>query len=371
MKLAFLDDSKLDYTPQTPFDRPLGGTQSAAAYLTAALAARGHEVALINSSSETGRIHGVDVPGRNAGRVSVVNKFDALIVLTRPTGRGFRNGGVTVPMISWQHKSIEAGEIRPFALAEERAAWDAVAFVSDHQRLGFKEKFGIDGVVMRNAASPASLVQPFERFLDRREDPTLIYASAPGRGLDILLFAFALIRESLPEAKLKICSDQGIYQAGGAKDDYAAFYAMARTMPGVEFIGAVSQTDLAAQFARSDILAYPTNFLETSCIVAMEAAASGCLFAAADYGPLRETLAGFGVFIPLAAFRGKLSRDFASLIIDTVGAARADPDAYRRRRLEQSQWFRATHSWDARAQAWEAWLTDLLARPRVVRSPRA
>ena len=41
MRLAFVDPIDWDYTVQTAFERPLGGSQSALCYLTAALLAEG------------------------------------------------------------------------------------------------------------------------------------------------------------------------------------------------------------------------------------------------------------------------------------------------------------------------------------------
>lgn len=46
MRLTFVDPCRWDYDVDTPFERPLGGSQSALAYLTAALAGRGHDVVL-------------------------------------------------------------------------------------------------------------------------------------------------------------------------------------------------------------------------------------------------------------------------------------------------------------------------------------
>jgi hypothetical protein len=50
----------------------------------------------------------------------------------------------------------------------------------------------------------------------------------------------------------------------------------------------------------------------------------------------------------------------AKLAIEAVQAARAEPDAYRRGRAQQSAWFRRTHTWAARAAEWETWLGGLL-----------
>ena len=364
MKIAFLDDADLDYTPQTPYDAPLGGTQSAAAYLSAALAERGHAVTLINNTASPGACRGVDTRDRGAARPEILNGFDALVVLTRPAGRALRRMGVTVPLISWQHKAAAAGGVAGLADPVERSAWNAVVYVSQQQRQTFRDRFGLDGEVLRNAVSPATLEIPLrpQSFLDRGEDPALIYASAPGRGLDTLLIAFAAIREALPAATLRICAHKGTEAPSEARDEYRAYYALARTLPGVTVTGAVSQSALAQAFSQADIMAYPTTFMETSCIVAMEAAAAGCLFAATDHGPLRETLAGYGVFTPLVNSRPALCSNFADLVVEAVRSARAGPEAFNRRRLEQAAMFRQTHSWSARAAEWEDLLEGVRAR---------
>lgn len=94
MKIVFHDDSPLDYSPQTPFDRPLGGAETTAAYLSAALAARGHEVALINRAPAGAPVRGVEMLGPHAARQSIINRYDVMISLTRPLGAEFRKNGV-------------------------------------------------------------------------------------------------------------------------------------------------------------------------------------------------------------------------------------------------------------------------------------
>ncbi len=364
MKLAFFDDNKLDYTPDTPFERPLGGAESTAAYLTAALASCGHDITLINQSSQPGVHRGVKVTGRTGARADHLNAHDAVVVMTRPMGRILREGGVRVPLIYWQHKAATSQEAQQLRDPAQRDPWNAVVYVSDQQRDAFIKRFGLDGVVLRNAASPAALAARFveQTFIDRGEDPTLIYASAPGHGLELLLASFAVIRETLPGARLRICSDGGLYQQSKEDDPYSALYALARALPGVEFTGSVSQTQLGVLMSQSDILAYPTIFMETSCIVAIEAAAAGCLYVGNDYGPLRETLAGYGHFTPAVDSRTLTAFNVAKLAIEAVGGARADPEAYRRGRAQQSAWFRQTHTWDRRAAEWETYLAGLLGR---------
>ena len=78
MKIAFFDPIGWDYTPITPFERPLGGSQSAAVYLARELAARGHGVTLFNGTSRPGIYLGVDCPGMIRG------VYSAVMPITRP-----------------------------------------------------------------------------------------------------------------------------------------------------------------------------------------------------------------------------------------------------------------------------------------------
>lgn len=363
MRIAFFDNGPLHYTPATPYEQPLGGTESAAAYLSAAMAGRGHRVALINRTVSVAPVHGVEIPGPGSVNRPFLSGFDVVVALSRSTGRQLRQRGFTGKLVCWQHRSAQFGGIESLAAPDERSAWDGLVFVSDQQRREFAKRFGLDGTVIRNAASPGALagaVSP-ETFVQRGADPVLIYASAPGRGLDLLLLSFPAIREALPGATLRICSDQGIYQGAGEDDPYSAYYAVARALAGVEFVGSLSQSSLGAAFAAADILAYPTNFIETSCIVAMEAAVCGCLVMGTDLGALTETMAGYGVFTPFLAERAAVVGAFARLMVETVQDARAEPDAYRQRRAEQAAYFRATHTWEKRAEEWETYLGACLS----------
>ena len=362
MKIAFCDNGILDYTPDTPLERPLGGTESAAAYLSAAMAARGHDVALINRSSRIGKIRDVTVTGIEGARAENLQKYDVAICLTRPLGANLRKIGFANCLVSWQHMVADAERVRAFAEPNERQAWNGFAFVSDYQREEFFRVFGIEGVTLRNAASPAALsvqISPMT-FLDRGDDPILIYTSAPGRGLDMLLAAFAAARERLPNLRLKICSDEGIYHRDREADRYGAFYALARALQGVEFTGSVGQRELAEHLSGADVFAYPTEFRETSCIAAIEAAVCGCTIVTTDYGALRETMNGFGSFMPPVNSRSQTAGKFAELIWTVTANARADPDLFRRRRADQVAAFRASHTWASRAEEWEQWLGTLL-----------
>lgn len=79
---------------------------------------------------------------------------------------------------------------------------------------------------------------------------------------------------------------------GGAwLDDYVReFWREVDRTPGVFFHGRVSWAKLASHFRTAGVWLYPTRFIETSCMSAMEAAAAGCCTVTSRVGALQETV---------------------------------------------------------------------------------
>jgi len=372
MKIAFLDPIDWDYTPFTPLERPLGGSQSAICYLTPELTALGHEVTLINGVLKPGVYARVNCPGQAAGLTpEYLNQFDAVIGVNSAMGVKLREGGVTTPLILWSQQASDQKDMQGLREADERLAWNAFFLVSDWQAASYASEFGIrpDRIaVLRNAAAPIfQSLQPRARpFFRTGKPPVLAYTSTPFRGLLLLLLSFPSIREAIPQCRLRVFSSMGVYQQNSEHEPlYRSLYALARALPGVEYMGSVSQTALAAALAEADMLAYPNVFPETSCITAMEAMAAGCLVCTSRLGALPETTAGFGFLMDLPADILQMAQAFVALVVGVYRDACAAPDRFDDAIVRQRAYAREHYTWAARAREWAA------ALPRVLRQVRA
>ncbi len=372
MKVAFVDPVSWDYTPFTPLERPLGGSQSAICYLTPELAALGHEVTLLNQVSKPGIYAGVRCAQRKAAlSAGYLNQFDAVIVVNGAMGARLREGGVTAPLILWSQQSVDQRDVQDLRKPEERAAWNSFFLVSDWQAGGYASEFGIPReriAVLRNAAGPVfeSLESRAPPFFRTGKPPVLVYTSTPFRGLLTLLVAFPMIRESIPDCRLRVFSSMAVYQLSLDREPlYHSLYALARSLPGVDYAGSVSQTTLAAALAEADVLAYPSTFPETSCIVAMEAMAAGCLVCTTTLGALPETTAGFAFLMDLPTDVLQMAQSFAALVVRVCREAAAAPDRFEEAIARQRRYVRANYAWTARAREWNAALTRVLAESRT------
>lgn len=128
------------------------------------------------------------------------------------------------------------------------------------------------------------------------------YSSSPDRGLEKLLDLWPRICELAPLApppELHVYYGFENWRKsaklhGSAADVVRADWLTYRlsTTPGVFNHGRAGQAEVARSFLRSQLWLYPTDFLETSCITAMEAQAAGCRIVATRCGALPETVPG-------------------------------------------------------------------------------
>jgi glycosyltransferase involved in cell wall biosynthesis len=366
VRLAFVDAIAWDYNVRSPFEGPLGGSQSAVCYLAAHLAASGQSVWLINNGSARGTIDGVEHLGLAAVTAEEIGALglDSCIVMNDSrVGAAVRDlVGSGVPIVLWVQANTEARSTAALADPEVAAPFDAFAFVSEWQRQRYLTGFGLPPErtrVLRNAIAPA-----FERRVDAgagilaamRDPPTLVYTSVPTRGLALLVEAWPDIRRHAPSARLSIFSSMGVYRTAETEES-TRLYEVCRTMPGIDYVGSVPQPVLAEKLVGAAVFAYPTEFAETACIAALEAMASGAVVVASDHGALSETTAGFGRLVGLDPDRQRYLAGFVRAVISVLDRAAArDPELERELRA-QVEFVNDRYTWRQRARDWTAWLS--------------
>ncbi len=270
MHIAFVDFIAWNYSIETAYDRPLGGSQSALCYLAEQLAARGHEVQLINNATLPGVSRGVICLPLAKAKPDLWQKFDAVVILN-----GVKQGRAIRPLlrtgaklIAWLQHADDQPAVRPLADAEFRDVFDHFAFVSEWQQQRFAETFHIPGSqsrVLRNAIGPAfrGRFKPGQSILAAKRRPAVLaYTSTPFRGLDLLVHAFPAIHAQAKGVTLRVFSSMQVYQMASERNAalYGCMYQLCQDTPGIEYIGAVPQCAWPSNWPMSRSWLIPTIF---------------------------------------------------------------------------------------------------------------
>lgn len=368
MRLAFLDTTFGDYTPQTMQAAPLGGMQSAACYLALAMARTGVDVTLVNGTTAPGIVDGVMCRHHGTMPVSLLARFDVLVVMGGCDSESARNlcaaRDTQCRLVLWTQHAGDQPAVANLGDPGVANLWDAFIFVSRWQREDYIRRFRLPRHrchIMRNAPAPcfAGLFAPEERISDAKPwPPVLAYTSTPFRGLDVLLTAMPIIRAAIPGTRLKVLSSLEAYQVPLARDPYAPLYDRCRATEGVEYLGGVSQPVLAATLRGVTALAYPNRYPETSCISVMEGMAAGCLVVSSRLGALPETGAGYSRLLSVPPDPAQHAVQFANAIVAELNRHHEQPEGSERYLRAQIQHANADQGWARQAAFWLSFLSD-------------
>jgi predicted O-linked N-acetylglucosamine transferase (SPINDLY family)/glycosyltransferase involved in cell wall biosynthesis len=365
MKIAFVDFHPIGYTCDTPSGFPLGGTQSAVAYLSAALARRGHDVIVINGVQAPVSAEAVRFVGKDCLTSVFLNQFDAVVVVSIALGRELRAAGIARPLLLWCHHDANQPAVQNLLSPQERAAWNGFAMITRWQAEHYARAMAIspaEQCVLGNAISPFFHDLPESpRWFVRGDAPVLYYTSTPFRGLEVLLAAMPALRAAVPGIRLRVFSGMRLYGVAPRDDEFAWLYDRCRATDGVEYIGPLPQKLLAAAMATADVLAYPCTFPETACIAAMEAMAAGSMIVSTRLGALEETTAGFAFLMEPTSDKSLLADKYADFLTRRIKQVLEPSSLIVPRLTGQRQFARENYNWERRAEEWERWLLSGLA----------
>ncbi len=359
MRVAFVDRLGWDYQPDTVYREPMGGSQSAVCYLTAALAQRGVTVALVNHSTESREVLGVQCHSVEHLPEGFWHHFDAVVVFNE-SGSGLawretlQGAAESSPkLILWTQHDTNQPAMQALHDLLERTIYDRFVFVSEWQRQQYLNHFGLEAArthVLRNAIAPSLEQLPPVG----EKEPLVVYTSTPFRGLAELLALWPAIHRECPEARLEVFSSLKVYRQTPEVDraQFGELYDRCQRLPGVTYRGSIPQPELAQVLHKALILAYPNTFPETSCIAVLEALAAGCHVVTSELGALPETGGGWATLIPLG-------ETYGAQFVAAVASILRDREALRAQRDRQSAQTKADHTWSRRAAQWVAWLQEV------------
>lgn len=286
MKIAFVDTSGILYDEETPLKKPLGGTESAVAFLSAALKNKLVDCKIINVDASTEE--------SEAASYSTINEYDIVVVISRPLEcfKLRKKYGFKGKMVYWTGESYDQPVNRFLNEQDVAGSIDKVVLLSQWHKSNMNMHF--PPIKDKSTVIRFGVNNTFRDITKMNKEPTMVYISTPYRGLDVLLEAFPLIRQEVPYAKLEIYSGMNLYSRGDQDVKFQRLYDAAESMEGVTYSPAIDQTTLAQKLSSAVIFSYPCTYEETFCTALVNAMSAGCYPITSTLGPLPEVSLGFG-----------------------------------------------------------------------------
>jgi glycosyltransferase involved in cell wall biosynthesis len=230
-------------------------------------------------------------------------------------------------------------------------AFDAIFCLSNWHKEYFQYVHGIDGhniIVTQNGIDVKRFDQHIEKIPNR-----FIYSSSPDRSLDKVLRIFPKIRSRLPDATLHIFYGFENFEKSlphsANTEQHQLYNDILELMQqeGVVYHGRIDQKSLAAEFLKSDIWLYPTQFTETYCITALEAQLAETVCICSPVGALETTVGERGILIN----HDPLDSEYDNKIVATILDIQNDPDKKQQLLRTAKEWA-LQQSWQKVAGAW-------------------
>ena len=361
-RLPVLDMKRLDivfyvgpgfepWNPESVNGTGIGGSETAVVYMARLLSRKGHRVRVYGDCRSIGGIFD-DVEYLHYDAYHDIS-CDVLITSRRPhaVDDGYRvRSRIT---LCWVH-DVHFGE---GLTATQSSRIDKFMCLSQWHKWYFLNKY-----------QPAGLVKPEQVLVTRngidlsrfpssgmaRNAHRAVYSSSPDRGLATVLRIWPKIRKRVPDAELGVYYGFDNWEIAAASD--AAQMTIIKNLRkslkksesiGVRYYGRTGQDQLAAEFLKSGVWVYPTDFSETSCITAMEAQAAGLKIVTSPIGALSETVGDRGIMISEGP-GAKYQSEFVDAVCDAMlGGYDLDArDSLRQYAINHFGWESLADEWD-------------------------
>ena len=200
--------------------------------------------------------------------------------------------------ILWLHDLADDPESAHLRDPKSRERFDKFVFPSNWALWDFHQKLGVpyeDSIVIKNAIEP---IPVHEKPKDGKLK--IIYFSTPHRGLNIVESVVRYMEQQRDDFEVDVYSSFKLYGRDEQDElpEFKDLYGRLEELKTVNYHGTVPNDEIRKVLPETHILSYPSTYLETSCLVAIEAMAAGCLAVLPNYGALPETCKEFAVMYP-------------------------------------------------------------------------
>ena len=254
--------------------------------------------------------------------------------------------------ILWMQHFVNIEEAKNLGLKSYLEKVDYIVFNSNWNFEKFVYQFKIPenkSVVIRNA---------IEEIVFKKKPSnkiSLVYHTTPWRGLEILLKVFKNL--NLDNVELNICSSTIIYgkkfnNIYGKK--YESIFEECKKTKNINYLEFLDNKKMIELLKEMHIYAYPSIWVETSCISAIEAMAAGCEVVSTNLGALYETCSPFGTFVGFDRNFKNLEKKYTETLLHCIKNYWTKEN---QEKLQlQHKTINSIYGWNKRSEEWKNFL---------------
>ena len=210
-----------------------------------------------------------------------------------------------------------------------------------------------------------------------RDPMLLINTSSADRSLEAFLDCFEEVKKQVPGAKAQWAYGWGVWDSDfllkAQRTEWKTKMQGRMHALGVEELGRISHSEIAALYQKANIFAYPSEYAEIDCISLSKAMAAGAIPITTDFAALGEKANHGGVFlhskktkddwIQPGQFHFEITdpEQKAEFVREAVKLLRNPPAEEEREPMRE--WARSTFDWDAIANRWQEVLESRFPEP--------
>jgi glycosyltransferase involved in cell wall biosynthesis/tetratricopeptide (TPR) repeat protein len=200
----------------------------------------------------------------------------------------------------------------------------------------------------------------------KRQKHKFVFSSSPDRGIDVVLNVWPKLKTRFPDAELhvfygwnsidKIVDIQPTNPLGRFKEGVMGIIEeMGGEDYGIFWHNRVTQTELAEHLKTCHAWLYPTYFMETFCITAIEMQAAGVIPITSNVAALQETVGNPALRVDGWPNNVSFLRQYTDTVIRTVSTTKKHQEGLRERGYHQANKF----TWDAAFRDWQTAVYEL------------
>jgi glycosyltransferase involved in cell wall biosynthesis len=233
-----------------------------------------------------------------------------------------------------------------------------IIFVSNWQMQAYLNYYQIPWSkcdVLLNSITP---IEDHEKP-DPKERLNIIYTPTPHRGLDILVPVFEKLTEKWDNIHLDVYSSFKLYGWDDRDKQHEKTFEKLKSLPAATYHGSVPNDEVREAIKQSHIFAYPSIWMETSCMCLMEAMSGGLVCVHPNFGALYETGANYTFMYQWQESLHQHANLFYTCMDSAIENVMKSSDDMKLHLTMQKVYTQLFYNWNSRKEHWHQLLTVL------------